>query len=943
MRSYTGKITERELHPSLLEHLVKKTNDNIYAYRGQVVIDRPTNIIKIPIDKFNASNDILWVHKNGTLLKEDFDFTFDLNRTSIIKTDDKWNTYVGQKTTFDFIVIKNIKKYTKLSNIEIQNGSVNIEKLHKDLVKGLVPPGGHKGSYLIKKSNSDYHYEWLDFTSYTISLRSQTGDVIEDTLVKIVDEYTSKEYIYNITGGVITITDLPMGGFKVYVFANRGFRPELSEYEINIEPNVANQLIVNMIERDHEIQLEVASDVEIENPSVLITNTYTNDEYRFELTGMGTSISKLISLKSGTYKAVVLDNGSGLKQINDIIFTLDSSHSLSNVTINVVNQYRVCNIDLKFKPVLYAEENLSRFLPAFTEDSIDLLDSYDLTEINKKDEFEIDVEIINLNTAATVHERIKVPKRGINRNIQVFLENNIAYRLRINIDGEFSINGKVAEIEAGSLEFNHTCEIFEEYGLIKFVPQVDNTRLFSGVRGTERKYYNIEIYKSDNGAFNNHSLYKVINNINPDTIIKVDSGENNYYRIKIKPDSKLNTYISGIVKVPTVKLEVGANIFNPDNIVNIVSKYTPIIEYGFRIDPENSDPNAAVTYIGDCENFMPVRTVTGNIDLGSWGNTFITNSATPVVLTDGNVTQELSKDNQSLQFNRINGNEDFKGDLMVRFEKCYYTFKEYLNGVIEFKICTIKKGPEYDCFAFKDFTGNEKQFMYYGMYESSFDGNTLRSLPNKDVKTEMGMRDMYSLISAKGLGYSLEDYSKRLYLVCLNTLLSKSIDSQTVFGYGNSDSIDINKTGLSETLPMFYGDESKVKTFFIENLWGNTENWLQGLVYSDGSFRVKQYGPYSSNPLDYYITDVTVNPTDNSVPNNNIIKKCTAGSFGFLPQITNANVNYYNDFGYISPNFPIPTVGGSHISRNGAGLWSMNVYYSWNEGTNKISGRIVYV
>ena len=47
--------------------------------------------------------------------------------------------------------------------------------------------------------------------------------------------------------------------------------------------------------------------------------------------------------------------------------------------------------------------------------------------------------------------------------------------------------------------------------------------------------------------------------------------------------------------------------------------------------------------------------------------------------------------------------------------------------------------------------------------------------------------------------------------------------------------------------------------------------------------------------------------------------------------------------GYISPNFPVPTISGSHVSGNRAGLWYMNVYYNWTEGHDKVSARITFV
>lgn len=943
MRVPKGKITERELHRSLLESITSKTNDNIYAYYGSAVLDKPSNSVEIPISSFNSFTDILLIHKNGTLIKEDYDYTFDANGKSIIKADGtKWNNFAGQRVKFEFMSIKNIKRYTRLSNIELRNGTLPTEKLDSELTRGLIPKGGHTGSYLIKRSPMDNDYTWADFTNVTVILNNKLDVQLDEVIGKLTDIFTEKERFIKIKNNIINLTDLTPGDYELTIFNTKGFSPEFPSYPFTVTANTSIQVPVTMIERSHDIQLEVRSDIDIVNPSVIITNIFTNEQLEFKLEGSSTSIARIISLPSGSYKAEIKDDGTGLKQVTESTFKLDYTHSTTSVIVTVLNQYRVCNIDTNFRPVIYSDNNLDKFIPLYEQDVVNVLNPFDLTEVNNKDMFEIKVDILNLKTGRTSYSYFKAPKAGLQRYNQLYLANGVPYRIRISVtDGKFNVIGSVFEIKEGVDTINHSCEIYENVSLLKFVPSVVDKDMFKGTKNIGRRYYNIEIYQSDSGTFASYKIYKKILNVKPDAVIKVAAGK--YYRFKITPDNGLDTRVSNTTFGSAVKLKIGESVFDPSHITDMITTYTPIITYGFRIDPSNSDPGGSVTYLEDAKDFIPIKHVNGKIDLGSWDRTFITNSATPVILNNGKVETVLSKDNQSAAYNRLNINEDFKGDFMVKFEKCYYTFREELNGCIEFRISTIKVGPEYNAFAFTNFEGVEKDAMYYGMYEASYDGNGFRSLPRKSVQAKHSMGEMYANISAKGMGYTLEDYSKRMYIMCIHTLLSKSLDSQFCFGYGNTDNVDLINTGSTENETMFYGDNKSVKSFYIENLWGNAETWLQGLMYHDGSFRYRHNGPYTSNHEDYLIADVTVNPSDEQNPSNNIITKCTAGTFGFLPQLTSGNVNYYNDIGYISTNFPIPTVGGSYKDKNGAGLWNMKVFYTWSDSNDTTSGRLVFV
>lgn len=948
MRKYEGKITEQELHPSLLKVLQNGTNDNIFGFSGQVVIKEPTTLARLPLNKYNKSTDIIIILKNGTLIREGYDFNFNANYTGIIRVDGKkWNNNPQQTTKFEFVIYKNIKSFSKHDKIEFINGSISSEKIHPDITKKLIPPGGKKGSFLIKANSNDYEYKWLEFNNVSILLTSRIT-ISEPIECKFINKITGDSFLYQINDMNINITNLSAGDYELYIFGNHKVKPEFDKYDVTVVPNSQTSIKVNMIEKDHDVQITVISDIVLTDPIVQVKSLTSDNVYNITVAGIGKEISTIIQLKTDIYKVDLIENDS-VKQLGEYVLDLTDTNYFSNtnVVINTTSRFRQLELDLTLRPLLESAEGLSRFIAVkdIKDNDIDILNddiSFNSNLQNLK-EIPIEIRITDILNGMEDIKYIKSPKTGINKVMRVYLKANTRYKVTVNIGNGikgFTGLNTYKIIEPDTTNIQHSCELFEDASILKFIPKADTRGMFKDSKGVVKNYYNIEIISANNSEFESYRTYKIIRNIKADTLIKVDSDM--YYKLRIIPDNKTLTTQSAYARGDVIKLNMGGNIFTEENSKPLISIYTPIIEYGFRIDPTNSDSNNCVTYIEDAVGFVPARRLSSGMDFGSWDKSFILNSIKPVILTDGVVTKELNKETQSANYNNITINDDFMGDFMVQFEKCYYKFLEDLNGVIEFRICTVKKDDSYTAAAFTNHSDIEKDYFYYGMYEATLINDNLRSLPGKEIVVNKSIRELYSLASSRGMEYCIEDYTRRLYIICLLTLISKSLDSQLSFGNGNTSSGVIQHTGLSESRNSFYSDNLVIKTFFIENFWGNVEKFMMGLLYNDGSFRFKLNAPYTANPMNYIEADVTV-PPSNNIGNNNIIKKCTASSFGFLPQLTDANINYYNDLGYISNNFPFPSVGGSCTSNNFAGMWNINVFYSWGEGSDKIGARLIYI
>lgn len=98
-----GKITEFELHPSLLNK-IKNSAGKVKLIRGTTQISAATNSVEVNIVGFNKTMDSILVFKNSTFLDES-EYTIDEDSTHILKTEGQWNE-LNEQMTFTFLIFK---------------------------------------------------------------------------------------------------------------------------------------------------------------------------------------------------------------------------------------------------------------------------------------------------------------------------------------------------------------------------------------------------------------------------------------------------------------------------------------------------------------------------------------------------------------------------------------------------------------------------------------------------------------------------------------------------------------------------------------------------------------------------------------------------------------------------------------------------------------------
>lgn len=98
-----GKITEFELHPSLLNK-IKNSAGKVKLIRGTTQISAATNSVEVNIVGFNKTMDSILVFKNSTFLDES-EYTIDEDSTHILKKEGQWNE-LNEQMTFTFLIFK---------------------------------------------------------------------------------------------------------------------------------------------------------------------------------------------------------------------------------------------------------------------------------------------------------------------------------------------------------------------------------------------------------------------------------------------------------------------------------------------------------------------------------------------------------------------------------------------------------------------------------------------------------------------------------------------------------------------------------------------------------------------------------------------------------------------------------------------------------------------
>lgn len=180
---------------------------------------------------------------------------------------------------------------------------------------------------------------------------------------------------------------------------------------------------------------------------------------------------------------------------------------------------------------------------------------------------------------------------------------------------------------------------------------------------------------------------------------------------------------------------------------------------------------------------------------------------------------------------------DASGNVFIRIPKFYNKITENADGTFKHQI----SGVRHDGFStlFIDGMGNELDYILVGKYEGSGSVSHIYSKSGQTVLVAITLDDYRAGCKANGAGYQQHDFLidliiKELWLVEMQTTNSRFI----MYGYMDRNAAAI-ATGRTDSIKTPSGSElgnsngkSAMKYRGIENLWGNTATWCDGISFA---------------------------------------------------------------------------------------------------------------
>lgn len=199
------------------------------------------------------------------------------------------------------------------------------------------------------------------------------------------------------------------------------------------------------------------------------------------------------------------------------------------------------------------------------------------------------------------------------------------------------------------------------------------------------------------------------------------------------------------------------------------------------------------------------------------------------------------------------------GDVMVKIPKFY--FRRYLDGDVEHIEIANMPTDGFKLHPAFNHSGIESDYVYVGAYKSGYtSGENSVSLPGKKLTVSgndyPSISTVRSLAKAKGNGWGLIDISTVSAIQMLFLVEFATNDSQLAVGSGCTGTGAAKNTGTCDNVPNLtghpVGTDTRVDVVWrgIEGIWGNVEEYVDGIIFDFGSY-------YICNDPDKYGNRVT--------------------------------------------------------------------------------------
>ena len=359
--------------------------------------------------------------------------------------------------------------------------------------------------------------------------------------------------------------------------------------------------------------------------------------------------------------------------------------------------------------------------------------------------------------------------------------------------------------------------------------------------------------------------------------------------------------------------------------------------YGFHINGNESDPEAAVTYLGDAMGLTPAHMnySTGAFDYGSWEDAFF--MPRPCMLkNDGSVDYYLNVNNYAKKADGVTNsdiaNSAYAGNAMMEWgrdgKKIWLKIEPSADKKsARIYIADYQADDSFHDWSFHDANGNSVDHFYTPIYNGSVSDGVMRSLSGQALSKTINTTAQRTAAKANNpsgsLMWDIECFADRLLINMLLVLMGKNLDTQKVFGQGatsggNEEINDTYRTGVHNDKGLFYGTNSGsvaansfgncVKVFGMENYWGLQWRRTCGLMMSGGDIKVKltrvtedgtTVTDYNENASGYISTGISPsNGTENESAGGYIKSHKFSDKGMFMSDLVGDSAHYYCDYGW---------------------------------------------
>lgn len=344
--------------------------------------------------------------------------------------------------------------------------------------------------------------------------------------------------------------------------------------------------------------------------------------------------------------------------------------------------------------------------------------------------------------------------------------------------------------------------------------------------------------------------------------------------------------------------------------------------YTYHVNPNESDPEDAVTYLDDAAGLTPAKMGASSFSYGSWANAWFL--PRPCVLKfDGTVDYYLNPNDYSKKTDGTASTIDSSnstGNVMLEFPKIWVKRVNDGNGARTVSIAPVNVDGTYKCWSNINAEDKEVDHFYLPAYNGTIHSSKMRSLsgvtlnatyaPNYTRAQEVTAATANNP-TGKNMWYT-ETWADFCLVYDLLYLMGKSLDVQRTFGQGLSSGSETAMrayvTGTHNAKGLFYGDISgtstAVKVLGMENLWGCRWHGVAGLINDNGTLKVKMtYGVADgSTAAGYNTTGSGYLNYGSTYGTNGYVKKMQAdNTMGYkIVETAGTDATYYCDYYYVN-------------------------------------------